>query len=269
MEITNISSSCGCVTATAAKRVLEPREATTIDVSMDARRFTGVKKVDVKVTVGPEYVSTAELKINASSRADVVFNPGEVNFGSVTRGQTPTQTIDVEYAGALKWEVSEVVVAKDLPLTATVKEWYRRPGQVGYKVSVVLKGDVPAGPFKEYIYLKTNDPTSPTVPVLVESVVQAALKVTPSSFNLGNIKVGDILTRRVLVQGNKPFKVLSAEGTGDGITMSDPAATAANVQTVTLKIALTKTGDFKREVKLKTDLQDAPVVVTIEGNVSP
>src|SRR5436305_13958242 len=41
MEITNISSGCGCVTATAAKRVLEPRESTTIDVSMDARRFTG------------------------------------------------------------------------------------------------------------------------------------------------------------------------------------------------------------------------------------
>src|SRR5262249_49964009 len=96
MEITEIKSGCGCVTATAGKRVLEPRESTTLEVRMDGRRFAGAKTVGVRVTVGPEFVSSAELRISANCRADVVFNPGEVNFGTVTRGQTPAQTIDVE-----------------------------------------------------------------------------------------------------------------------------------------------------------------------------
>src|SRR4051812_4990694 len=128
MEITSIKSGCGCVTATAAKRVLQPNETTTIDVSMDGRRFAGAKTVNVRVTVGPEYVSTAELKVTAVSRADVVFNPGEVNFGTVSQGQTPTQAIDVEYAGVLKWQVTEVVVG-DAPYAAAVKESYRRQSQ--------------------------------------------------------------------------------------------------------------------------------------------
>src|SRR4051812_4614826 len=156
MEITSIKSGCGCVTATAAKRVLAPRESTTLSVSMDGRRFQGPKTVTVRVTVGPEYVSTAELKVSATSRGDVVFNPGEVNFGTVAQGLTPTQTIDVEYAGSLKWQVTEVAVG-DAPYSVTVNEVYRRPGQVGYRLGVTLKADAPAGVLKHDLYLKTND----------------------------------------------------------------------------------------------------------------
>src|SRR5262249_34851338 len=116
MEITGIQSGCGCVTATAEKRVLEPLEKTTLEVNMDARRFTGPKKVVVKVNVGPDDFSTAEITVLANSRSDVVFNPGEVNFGSIPRGQGATQIIEVEYAGAQKWEVTEIV-AKDASLT--------------------------------------------------------------------------------------------------------------------------------------------------------
>src|SRR5262249_11976148 len=43
MEVTSIKSGCGCVTATAAKRVLEPRESTTVEVRMDGKRFSGPK----------------------------------------------------------------------------------------------------------------------------------------------------------------------------------------------------------------------------------
>ena len=53
MEITSITPGCGCVTATASQRVLEANEEATLDVSMDARRFTGPKSVIVRVTRRP------------------------------------------------------------------------------------------------------------------------------------------------------------------------------------------------------------------------
>jgi hypothetical protein len=121
MEITQLHSGCGCVVASAPKRVLEPHESVDIEVRMDAKRFVGPKSVTVTVTVGPEHISSAKLRVSATSRGDVVFNPGEVNFGAVTRGQSPTQTIEVEYAGKLNWQVSEVIT-KDSPFTATIKE---------------------------------------------------------------------------------------------------------------------------------------------------
>jgi hypothetical protein len=268
LEITSIKSGCGCVSASATKRVLEPHETATIEVRMDGRRFTGPKTVGVRVTVGPEYISSTELRVTATSRADIVFNPGQVNFGTVTRGETPTENIDLEYAGKLSWQVSEPSAA-DLPYTLALKELYRRPGQVGYRLSVTLKADAPLGALKHDVFLKTNDPASPQVAVLVESNVQAPVTVTPSLLSLGTVKTSTMLTRRVVVRGNKPFRVTAVEGIGNGIDLGAELATAdSEVQFVTLKCQIDKPGPFKQELKIKTTLQTIPVVVTIDGSAS-
>jgi hypothetical protein len=270
MEITGIQSGCGCVTANASKRILEPRESATIDVSMDARRFTGTKTVAVRISVGPEFVSSCELRISAVSRQDIVFNPGQVTFGTVSRGQPAAQTIDIEYAGALNWQVKEVVVGKELPFEATLSDLYRRPGQIGYRLKVTLKPDAPAGTIKDYVYLKTNDPNAGMVPVLVEATVQAALSVSPDVLTLGTVKAGEPLTRRVVVKASKPFRVTDVEGIGNGIELGiPPLPTAATVQTVTLRCVLNQVGEFKKELKINTDLPEGAVTVTIQANVMP
>jgi hypothetical protein len=264
MEITELKTSCGCATATAAKRVLEPLESTTIEVRLDGRRFTGPKKFTVRVSVGPEYISSTELLVTVNSRADVVFNPGEVRFDTVTRGQTPARTIDVEYAGALDWRVTEVV-ARDVPYDVSYTELYRRPGQVGYRLTVTLKADAPTGALKHNLYLRTNDPASKLVAVLVEANVQMALTVSPSALKLGVVKVDTVYTQRVLVRGSEPFRILAVEGTGDGIELGAPFGAAAASQIVTFRCQPGKPGDFKRQLKIKTSLQDAPAIVTVEG----
>jgi hypothetical protein len=267
MDIISIVPGCGCVTATASKRVLEPRETAYIDINMDAHRFTGPKSVNIRVTVGPEYTSVADLRVSANSRADIVFNPGEVNLGTVAPGTAPTQNVDVEYAGPLNWTVTEAMVAKGIPLEAALKELYRRPGQVGYRLSVTLKPDAPSGDLKQYVYLKTNDPAGPLVPVLVEAKVQSAVTVSPEKLTLGGVKTGDMLTRRVVVRGAKAFRILGVDGLGDGISLgADPSTTPAEVQTVTFKCQFDKAGDIHRELKIKTDLQEATVIVTLDGN---
>jgi hypothetical protein len=268
MEITSIKIGCGCVTAEPLKRVLESRESTEIEVRMDTRRFKGPKAVGIRISVGPEFLSSAELRVSANSRPDIVFNPGEVNFGTVVRGNAAAQAIDVEYAGALDWRVSEAA-AKDLPLDVSFKELYRRPGQVGYQVRVALKADAPAGPLKGDVFLKTNDPATPLVAILVEANVQAALTVSPSTLALGTVKAGDTLTRRVVVRGSRSFLVRAVESSGDGITPDPLPATPATVQIITFKCQITKAGEFKRELKIKTDMQEAPVVVTIEAAAVP
>src|SRR5947199_7947727 len=129
-----------------------------------------------------------------------------MNFGVVARGQTPTQTIEVEYAGNLDWKVSDVVV-NTAPYSVTFHEMYRRPGQVGYKIEATLKADAPAGAFKHEIFLKTNDPASSLVPMTLEANVQATLSVTPSTLRITNVKVGEPVTPLVRLQGARPFRV--------------------------------------------------------------
>src|SRR5262249_7229467 len=148
LDVINVRTSCGCVSVTPPAGGLESRQEAYVDVMMDARKFTGRKTVTVYLTFGPQYVSTATLQVSANSRADVFCNPGKINFGVVPVGQTPTQTIDVEYAGVLDWRVYEIA-RHNAPLEATLQELYRRPGQVGYRVTVKLKDEAPPGVFKQ------------------------------------------------------------------------------------------------------------------------
>ncbi len=266
LDIVQVRTSCGCVTATPTKRTLESREEAYVDVIMDARKFTGPKKVVVYLTVGPQFVSTATLHVSATSRADVVLNPGEVNFGIVPAGQTPTQSIDVEYAGVLNWQITEVV-KHNAPLEASYEELYRRPGQVGYRLKVTLKDDAPGGVFKQELLLRTNDPASPLVPVLVEATIQRPLTVSPGAISLGTVKAGDSLTRKVIVRGSRPFRVTAVEGLGDGIAADLPGS-AANSHVLVLTIDPKQAGTLRREIRIKTDVgPNTPLTVTIQGTV--
>jgi hypothetical protein len=261
---------CNCVTVTPSTRVLQPKQEGYIDVYMDARRFTGPKTVTIHFTVGPEYVSTAAIQVSANSRADVVLNPGQISFGVIQQGQKPQpQTLDVEYAGVLDWRVTEIA-GHSYPVEATFKEQYRRPGQVGYRVTVSLKADAPSGALKCELFLKTNDPASPLVPVLVEATVQASLSVVPSNLNLGNLKLGESITKKVIVRGNKPFRVLAVDGAGEGVATEPLPTVAAPTQIVLIKCQPDKVGNLKRQLKLKTDLdKESVVTVTVEGVVEP
>lgn len=267
IEITSLRTSCGCVTASTATTLLKPREVGYLDVTMNAHRFTGAKSVTIYVTVGPEYISTASLQVSANSRSDVVFNPGEVNFGVVATGQKPSQVIDVEYAGGLDWKVIEVI-NNSTPLDATFEELYRRPGGVGYRIRIVLKPEAPPGSHKWELVLKTNDQQSPHVPVLVEATVQALLTVSPSNVNLRSLKVGEVTTQRVTVRGTKPFRITAIEGIGD-IIQADYPNVPNTIQILTIKCQPTEAGDLRRQLKIKTDLDaDSSATVTVEADVS-
>ncbi len=267
LQLINVRTSCGCVTATPATKVVRTKQTTYIDVNMDARKFTGAKAISIYVTVGPEYVSTATLKVSANSRADVVFNPGQINFGVVAKGQKAQQVIDVEYAGVLAWQVTEVS-AGTAPLDVALAELYRRPGQVGYRLTVTLKPEAPAGQLKYELHVKTNDKLSPVLPVLVEATVQAALSVSPTLVALDRVKVNEARTQKVIVRGNKPFRILAVAGQGDGVSAAfDRATTTMHIVTVTFRPAMP--GSVSKPLQIKTDLDgQTSATVTVEATAA-
>ena len=71
VTIAYLQPSCGCITASAAKRSLRPGERSTIDVRLDAGQFTGetTQNVRVKIT-GPNFDSTCKLVVSVVSKAD-------------------------------------------------------------------------------------------------------------------------------------------------------------------------------------------------------
>jgi hypothetical protein len=279
LQITELRRTCSCLSATAShfRKPLQPNEEGWVDVLMDARRFKGPKTITLYVTVeGDQYASTAALVISANARPDVVFNPGQIDFGIVRAGQALTQTLDVEYAGPLDWRILQIVKSAEAPFTVEPSELYRhtegiilnRINKVGYRLAVTLKPDAPPGPFREELLLRTNDPGAPALSVVVEGNIQSPLRVAPSVLQLGTIKVGQTVTRRVQVRGDRPFKVVAVEGSR-AVTAELPTA-AAETHILTLQCRPSQPGDWRQPIVLRTDLDGgATVTVTLEARVEP
>jgi hypothetical protein len=70
LEVTHVRVSCECVTCSPGKKVLQPNETGYLEVTMDSRRIAGGMRTTIQVTVGPQYVSTATLKVSANVRPE-------------------------------------------------------------------------------------------------------------------------------------------------------------------------------------------------------
>jgi len=272
LTITELRVSCGCVTATPSTKELNPQQEGTLDIVVDARKFQGSKNIKIYVTVGPKFISTAVLEVSANARGDVVLNPGEIGFGVVMQGQQPEKTVDVEYAGALDFQLQQVVKPAEAPFDLKVVQTLRippapgQPGRVTYRITAKLNANAPAGAFKNDLVLKTNDPQSATLIVTAEGTVQSSLSAAPMSLNLNAVKLNDTKNFKVQVRGNRPFRITQIVSDGKEITADLPAA-AAQVHNVTLHCQPTTPGAFTRQVTFVTDLENnASITVTVQGN---
>lgn len=264
LEIVESRVSCGCVTVAAHPRQLQPGQSGTLDVAIDARRFVGAKSVTVQLLLGPEPSLAVTLQVTANSRQDVVFNPGQIQFGFLQEGATATQTLDVEYAGPLDFRIDDVIAAPHL--RAEIEPLYKKPGMVGHRLKVTLQPTAPAGDFKQVLQLKTNDSQNPVLQVLVEGVIRSDVSVIPQPVHFGSLAVGQKLQRRVTIRATEPFRILKADSTLSGVSVNF-ALTAAKVHSVQVAWQPGSEHDALQEIVLHTDLPKHPVIrVRLEGH---
>jgi Protein of unknown function (DUF1573) len=268
MQIIDIRKSCTCLDAVLPQQVLQPHETAEVVLQMNTAKFSGANAQTFFITFGPQYVSTAVIRVTAVSRADVTLNPGTVNFGVVAQGQKAVQSVNVKYAGKLKdWKITGVVPPTG-PLEVTVKE-NGRGGVLGlgtpeFTVTVNLKDGAAAGPISETVQLKTSDPTAATFSLQVTGTVQAPVTVSPGVARFENAKVGVAAETRVMLRATKPFKVQGIADAGDGLSV-EAFPTAGPVNIVTVKLTAAKAGKLAKTLTLLTEL--GPVTLQVEGDV--
>lgn len=264
LEVSDIRVTCACVTATPTPKAVEPGQKGVIEVLVDAKKFIGAKTIHVHIALSGEKAMAATLELNAHSRPDIVFNPGEVDFGARAAGTAAAHTLDIEYAGQLDWRVEELICRSPL-LEARHEELYRKPGQVGYRVTVTLKADAPPGDLKEELVLRTNDPNAKVIPVLVVGTLRTRLTATPNPVFFGTARVGQTVTRRIAVRGDKPFTITSIEGAPKDLSIAK-GSTAGIVQVVILNWTPTGPGELNAALTIQSDLEpNGKVTVAVQG----
>jgi hypothetical protein len=273
--ISDATVSCGCVTPKKPALQIPPLGNSELEISMDTLRINpiGPKSVSITVTfmsVPPSasdkiFSSKAVLTVSCVPKTDIVFRPGEINFGVVNQGDTTTKReLVIEHAGDPNWRITGKV-ENNFPVDVKVFQLpVRQPGLVEYQVQAVLKANAPAGEFKHEIQLQTSE--KQMLNVVISAVVQAPLVATPNTANFGTAKVNEVTLRYVVLRAAKPFKITKVEGAGGDINVKFPDK-SATAHVLTIEYVPTQPGSLKKNLTIKTDLDgELSTNVAVEGS---
>ena len=273
MQITEVRKSCTCLDYVPMLKTLKPNETADFTVTMNSGKFAGLNTQTFYVTFGPNFVSTAVIRVTATSRADVSINPGNVSFGVVPQGTRASQSLSIKYSGRSRdWKLTDVVPVQG-PFEVKLNEVSRGgllKGGAEYQVDVTIKPSAASGPISEQISIKTNDATHPIVQLMVTGTITAPLEIAPNKIRLDPVPIGQSTGQRVSIRAAKPFKVLGVDGVGDGITVDLPTlgamgAPMPNVQVITIKFDPTTPGTVSRVLRIRTDLEGGIATLPIEA----
>lgn len=254
VHISGVRSSCGCTSPRITKDTLKTHEQTEIVVVYNTKSFLGAKSATVTVTIDEPYYAEVQLTVSGYIRSDVVFHPGAVEFGSVDSGRGAAVTVAVSYAGRDDWEITDVRSANE-HLEVELQEKLRSGGRVNYDMIVRLKPDAPPGFIHDQLLIVTNDSGASNVSLPVEGQVVSALTVSPASLFLGVLKPGDTVKKRLVVRGNKPFRIVSVKCDDASFTFGQPEAESKPLHFVPVEFkAGDQPGQIEKKIAIETDL---------------
>jgi hypothetical protein len=266
LQVVDVRLECGCLKAFPPNKVLQPNEQGEFTVTMNAAQFKGAVTKKMLVTVGPSYVSTAELRFSAVSRDDVSLTaPGMIDFGLVPQGKSAAKEVTLKYTGAMKDWKAELAKGPAGPYTVDVTETARGFLSTDYKITVGLKDTAAAGPLADTVTLKTNDPNTPTVTVAIGGSVQPPVKVAGEGVVVfEGVKAGEVKVGQVMITANANCKLTAAaDDLGDGMSL-DIFPHSHQVHIVKVRYEPAKAAaPFRKEVRVKTDLPGQPEVVFV------
>jgi hypothetical protein len=275
ITILNLRPSCGCTSGQASASTVNPGESATVEAVMDTRNFLGEKATILYVTVVTASGREAEVRLHVTSTilADVVLNPGSIDFGTVMKGQAPTLTLTIDRINAPNWKF-ERMVSGSRALTAQLVETKRdAAGSVSYRLDVGIKPDAPSGPLREEIRLISNDRETRGIPVPVTAWIRGDLTASPSLLTMGEIASAEGKQGKFILRASQPFAITSIEGVGDGFSIApyDGVKKPMHILTVSYKPDEgTTRGDLQHVFRVTTDLPgEPPLDLTATAHVAP
>jgi hypothetical protein len=275
VTILGLRPSCGCTSGHASASMVEPGGTAVVEAQMDTRNFLGRKATILFVTLVTASGREAEVRLNVVSNilADIVLNPGSVDFGAVMKGQGASQTLTIDRINGRDWRF-ERMVSGSRALTAQLVETKRdQAGSVSYKLEVGVKPDAPAGPLREEIRLLSNDRETPSIPILVTGWVRGDLTASPSLLTMGEVNSAGGKQGKFVIRASKPFAITQVEGAGDGFSVVPPDGSRKPLHMLTIAYKPEEgstRGDLRRTFRVSTDIPgEPPLDLTATLHVAP
>jgi hypothetical protein len=210
IQIAALRSSCGCTEPRVEKDVLESGEETELITEFNTIAFEGSHKATITVIFAEPFHAEVRLHVRGYVRKDVVFTPGRIEFGSVDSDSGAVKSVKIAYAGRPDWKITDVRSA-NRNFEVELKPLVRAGGRVEYEMMFRLKKGADSGYINDRLFLVTNDQPSQMIPLAIEGRVRSGLTVSPASLHLGVVRPGQSVTKRLVVRGTTPFRIVDID----------------------------------------------------------
>jgi hypothetical protein len=219
VHVASARASCGCTSVRIENPLLKTYEKGAIVATFNTKTFLGHRGATITVTLDQPFYARVRLRVQGYIRGDVLLDPSEVTLGTVDQGTGAQKTISVIYQGRSDWRILEVKSVNP-HLSGEVANTTRNRDRVSCNVRIRLDSSAPAGVIKEHLLLVTNDRQSRGIPVLVEGQVVSGVTVRPESLYMGVVRPGEEVTKQLLVEGKRAFRITSVTSEGDCLRIS-------------------------------------------------
>ena len=260
VHIAGVRTSCGCTTPSIEQDTLKTYETGTILARYNTHRFTGKRGATITVTIDKPYYAEVRLRVDGYIRSDIVFDPGAITFENIEQGTVSQQQVAVNYAGRTDWKIVDVRSASDY-FEVELAEKSRGNGLVSYGLVVTLKENAPAGYLQEQLILVTNDRRSTRVPLHVDGRIKPGISITPEVLLLGDVRHGESVSRKLVVRGRQPFRIVGVHCDDECFTFkTDEKASKRHFVEVVFN-ADKPAGVVRKAIRIQTDQGDEHVAI--------
>lgn len=153
--------------------MLQPNEATKIEVFFDTHPFTGAKTQTVYVPTEGKRFAEHQFWVQANSRDDLAFFPNRLDLGIITRGDMPTAHMIVTVPGQPKLQLTGAKCDSEF-IQVKVQELDRGTKRAIFQISATVAAGIPVGELHARVELTTSNPAMPKLVVPVSVVIESS-----------------------------------------------------------------------------------------------
>ena len=254
-HISSVRSSCGCTTASVTRPDLKTFETGEVVADFNTRDFLGHKTATITVTFDKPFPAEVQLQVAGTIQSDVVLQPGALHLGTVDVGKSVEQKLRVDYLGNENWRIVDVKTL-DPHFEVEITELPRTPQKTSYELTVRLTPDAPVGYIKDQLILVTNNPRAAELPVDLEGRVVSDITISPSQLFIGVVQPGQKVTKKLVVRGKKPFRIVDVQCADKSFEIEPPKEARAVHLIPVVFTAGDDPGRIAQKISIMTDQGD-------------
>ncbi len=213
LKIDKVETSCGCTVATPDVDLLQPGQATSLEVTFNSKMFEGPQRKMIEIYTNDPRDRITQIQVLADVHAPLHIKPKSrgITFNRLPVGERMVQGIVVSTEDVPELEITPVHYREDL-FTVNIQP-KDGAGPATKLIQIGIRPDAPIGTIRELATFRTNVPGAETLSIEISGEIIAPVSIQPDKVNFRYVQRNQLLKRvfRVIVQPGHDIEVTRAE----------------------------------------------------------